>query len=159
RDRPFVAKFMDCHMVHGKAAIARNDHHAIENAFIAESDRIGGDCRLRARYLAANIAGDLVFECAYAVERQRATDRHPEIDESLFPDCTDTNLLDRDHAGDFCDNSFDFFRAPPRGFLATRVLFFPAPPGGARSISVSIFFLRSRQPAKQTSTATTRAAP
>src|SRR6478752_7577236 len=101
---------MDRHVIHGEAAVTRNDHNAIEHALITEGNRIGSDRRFRTRHLPTDIAGDLILERAYAVERQGAADRDPEVDEGLFADRADAYLLNSDNAGNFGSDGRDFVR-------------------------------------------------
>ena len=81
-------------MMHGERAIARDHHDAIEHCLVVERDRIGGDHRLGAWHLPAERVPDRVLDCTHAIERQRATDCHRQIDESLLADCARAHLFD-----------------------------------------------------------------
>src|SRR5512144_2967311 len=87
RDRKPVLELMDSNMMHSERPVARNDHDPVKHGFAVKRDRVGRDNRLGARYLRAQRCDDGLFDRAYPVEMQCATDRDGEIDECLLAHC------------------------------------------------------------------------
>ena len=62
-----------------------------------------------------------ILERAYAVERQGAADRDPEVDEGLFADRAGAYLLDSDDAGNFGGDGRDFVGGTRRRNVGQRI--------------------------------------
>ena len=131
-------------VMHRERLVARDHHDALLHGLVVERARRRSSTLTSARGISARIASaTVVLERLDAVERQRAADRHDDLDEQLVADRPHAHAVDRDHAAD------------PRGDARGCV---SATPAGAVSVSVSMVRRPSRQPARQTNSATTIAA-
>ena len=143
RDRQLIGDRLHGDVMHGKTAVARDQHDALAHGFVVERARLGRDGDFGFGEFAADGAGQPLLDGGDAVERQRAADADGDFDEQH-----------RRRPG--ARARAPRRRCPARGARSPRRA--RSRPPGAVSVSVSMVRRPSRQPAMQMKTATTKAA-
>ena len=131
RDALAPPDMLDGDVVHRQAPARRDHQHALEDRFIIERERIGGDGHVRLRPAPHDAPVEVGFDRAHPFERQGAGDGDDDVAGNLGAARAEPDRVDRRDAARVCDE--------PRTASVR--------PTGARSTSASIVVRPRRKPA------------